>query len=373
MKNITGLLLFSLIVILSISCETIKKLSAPDTVVGYLADTTKISEGSLVYALPKTVFTVMVEMERELKIPGPYAKYADDLLGIKGVITTSGEHWTIKSAFINSHEEADPSEYYVIETTTQFRTNVLSLKKEGLILDINPVMNSQGESILPEKEINTDKFLSFDLGSDEYYISQNDTAYRRISMDSTFIRVPYIVEKKKKLTTDQLAERAARRLMDLRDGRILILTGEANVFPQDEAAINEIDRLEKAYEELFTGKILTEKRVFSYQVIPEKENSNNLIQLFTFNNNKGPINAPESSGIPVKIVIEPEQKTKDLTIISRQQPAPSEQKFDKLYYRIPDVVSVKIQMGEETIYRSRKLVYQFGEVMQLPSNYIIGK
>jgi hypothetical protein len=39
-----------------------------------------------------------------------------------------------------------------------------------------------------------------------------------------------------KLTTEQLAERAAKRLMDLREGKFMVLIGEANVFPQDVAA-----------------------------------------------------------------------------------------------------------------------------------------
>ena len=60
-------------------------------------------------------------------------------------------------------------------------------------------------------------------------------------------RVPYIVEKKKKLTIDLLAEKAAKRLMEMRDGKHLILTGEATVFPQSDAAINEINQLEKLY------------------------------------------------------------------------------------------------------------------------------
>jgi hypothetical protein len=30
-------------------------------------------------------------------------------------------------------------------------------------------------------------------------------------------------------------------------------------------------------------------------------------------------------------------------------------------------------MGEKPLYESRRLVYQLGEVLQLPANYIIGK
>jgi hypothetical protein len=371
--NSTRVIILSLIAIMAVSCSPEKKLSGPESHVSHLSDTAKLTDGSLVYALPRTVFSVRIEVERFVELPGPYAKYAEDLLGLRNVVRKISEHWFISSISVNSHEEADPSEFYVIEASTLFLTNVLSLKKEGLILDLNPELNYQNESLIGGREININQFRSYDLGSDEYYISQNDTAYRRITMDSTFIRVPYIVEKKKKLTDDQLAERAARRLMDLRDGKILILTGEANVFPQNESAINEINRLEKEYTELFTGKTYNEKRIYTYQIIPEKESGNRITTLFNFSSETGPANTNTVNATPVKMELVPEQKTKDLTIISRQQPDVTSQKYDKLYYRIPDVINVRIKLGEETIYNSRKLVYQFGEVMQLPANYIIGK
>jgi len=69
----------------------------------------------------------------------------------------------------------------------------------------------------------------------------------------------------------------------------------------------------------------------------------------------------------------PEKKTKDLTIINNDQSKADGKKYDKLYYRVPDVVDLKISLGSEKLFNSRKLIYQFGEVVQLPANYIIGK
>jgi hypothetical protein len=34
---------------------------------------------------------------------------------------------------------------------------------------------------------------------------------------------------------------------------------------------------------------------------------------------------------------------------------------------------VKISRGNENLFESRKLVYQFGQVVQLPANFILGK
>jgi hypothetical protein len=217
------------------------------------------------------------------------------------------------------------------------------------------------------------QYHSFDLGSDEYFQLQRDTAYRRMNVDSTFARIPYIVEKKKKLTIDQLAEKAAKRLMELRDGKHLILTGEATVFPQSDAAINEINKLEKEYTELFTGKTLNDSFTFSYQIIPSKSMTGKPVTLFDFSDRTGPVAGAAKGGTPITIEFNPEKKTKNITVINRAQAKSETKKFDKLFYRVPDVVGIKILYGSQKLFDSRKLIYQFGEVIQLPANYIIGK
>jgi hypothetical protein len=50
-----------------------------------------------------------------------------------------------------------------------------------------------------------------------------------------------------------------------------------------------------------------------------------------------------------------------------------DKKFDRLFYRVPDVSGVKLNLGTEKLLETRKLIYQFGEVIQLPANYIIGR
>ena len=373
MKTIPRLLIFLMIILFTGSCQTLKKQATPGSTVAPLSDTVKLRNGTLVYGLPMTVFTIVVEMERIIEIPGPYSRFAGDLVGLTDIIKSEGESWSIKSISVNSHEEVDPSEFYVIESSTLFQTNALALKKEGLILDLNPESSYTEGKLTAGKEISINQFRSFDLGSDEYYQVQSDTAYKRVRIDSSFIRIPYLVEKKKKLPVDQLAEKAARRLMELRDGKILVLIGEANVFPQDKSAINEMNRLEQEYTELFVGKTVIEPRTFTFQIIPDKEKSAEPVPLFRFSEVTGPAGVTEKNGIPVVAEFLAEQKTKDITILSKQQPESPSGISDKLFYRIPDVVNIKISMGTETLYRSRKLVYQFGEVLQLPANYILGR
>lgn len=373
MKTIIRVLLLLTAMSVIISCASEKAMKS-STMVLPLGKAVSVNEGSLIYGLPMTVFNVIVEMELTIEKPGPYAKFAGEMLGMKDVITLENEEWSIKSISLKTSEELDPSEFYIIESNTLVQTNALSLKKAGLILDINPELT--GDNNMPAtKDIGVaGQFTFMDLGADEYYINQNDTVYRTVKLDTSFIKIPYLVEKKKQFGIDQLAEKAAKTLLELREGKHLILTGEANVFPQSNAAIDEMNRLEREYTALFAGKALTERKIVSYTVIPKKEMSGKPVILLRFSDLTGPADASVTTGVPVTVEFVPENKTKGVTIVNRPATrAAPVNKFDKLYYRIPDVVNVRINMGNERFYDSRKLIYQFGEVVQLPANFIIGK
>jgi hypothetical protein len=374
MKTQSQVLTIIVILLFLVSCITKKNLVGPKTLILPLGDTVHVTDGSLVYALPMTVFDVAVEVEKRIEKPGPYARYAGDLLGIKDVISQEKESWSIKEIKIYSSEELDPSEYYVIESNTIFQTNVLALKKAGLILDLNPDIYEKSKEISTGKVLFTHQGGFMDMGADEYFVTQSDTAFRLVNVDTAFIKIPYLVERKKQLSVDQLAEKAAKTLLELRDGKHLILTGEANVFPQDKSAIDEMNRLESEYLALFAGKFWTGVKTFSYTLVPQKNMSGKPVILFRFSGQTGPDDASGKTGIPVTVIMSPVQKTKDFTIILKPQPETEDApKFDKLYYRMPGIVTVNIKMGEESLFNSRKLVYQFGEVIQLPANFIIGK
>jgi hypothetical protein len=371
MKKISGFCICFSIIFFLASCSTGRKLAGPETLVVPLSDTVKAAERTTIYGLPMTVFNIVVEMERSVEIPGPYARYAGDLLGLGNVIQNETEEWSVKSITVESQQELDPGEFYVIKTNKMFSSNVLALKKVGLIMDLGSGSNrvEKRENIEDQGER---RYRPVDLGSDEYFQVQRDTAFRRVSIDSSFIRIPYLVEKRRRLSADQLAEKAAKRLMEIRDGKHLILTGEANVFPQSEAAINEINRLEKEYTELFTGKILKETRSYSYRLIPDRAMGNKPFVLFQYSELTGPLAGTGKEGIPVNVLFTPEMKTNRLKIINSPKPATGGTVYDKLFYRMPDMVNMKISIGTEELFNSRKLIYQFGEVIQLPSNFVIG-
>jgi hypothetical protein len=371
-KILSILLVSSLI--FSVSCINKKGIIDPKTMILPLGDTVHLRDGSLIYGLPLTVFDIEVDIEKRIEKQGPYAKYANDLLGIKDIITQDREIWSITGVRVNSNTEIDPAELFVIESNSLFQTNMLSLKKAGLVLDINPdIFEKSSDLSIAGRSTNYGKGF-FDMGSDEYFVNQSDTAFRLVKLDTAFIRIPYLVEKKKQLTLDQLAERAAKSLLELRDGKHLILTGEANVFPQSNAPIEEMNRLENEYLALFAGKTWTESKTIKYSFIPQKDMPGKSVPLFRFSPQNGLTDQGSNTGTQVNIQFMQIQKINDPKIITYPKPPDgTAPKYDKLYYRMPRVIAVSVKMGDENLYNSRKLVYQLGNVMQLPANYIIGR
>lgn len=373
MKLFRKILILILIIEITGSCALSRKTTEPKLTVKHLSESGGFTDGSIVYALPMSVITIRIETEKETALPGPYSAYAGELLGLEDVITMKDEKWRITGVSVISHEEADPSEFYVIETEGILRANALALRREGLILDLNPGSVNERTILASSGADYNDQFRSYDLGSDEYYITITDTAYRRLTMDSQFVRVPYIVEKKRKLTEAELAERAARRLMDIREGKILILTGEANVFPQSAAAIDEMNRMEEDYLELFTGKRVREKRTFTYQFIPSPEHSGKKTALLKFSEEEGPADLVSEQGDIVYIELIPEKKTKDLVLISQTTTLTEPDPVEKLFYRIPDIAIVNVVINDKILCSSRKMIYQLGQIIQLPGNFVSGK
>jgi len=241
-------------------------------------------------------------------------------------------------------------------------------------MDINPSVYSKMSFSHNPGDTDYSGLLFPDLGADEYMSFKTDTAYKVIKADTAFIRVPYLVEKKKKPSVAEEAAAAAKKLLELREGKHMILTGETNIFPQNAAAINEINRLDNEYTALFAGKSWTETRHFRFWFIPRPSMAGDKTALFSFSQIYGINPAGVGQGQPVTIEMIPSNKTKDLNLVVKA--VSSEKEFetaDKLYYRVPDVVDIRISQGNETLCTARKLVYQFGNRVTLPANFIIGK
>ncbi len=373
MRTTRSILLLIMFLIYA-GCTTLQKDAGSDIVILPLGDEARVTDGSIVYALPLTVFEFDIAASKTVEVPGPYAKYAGEMLGLNNVITAKKETWTLAGVTARIVEELDPSQFYIIQGTSLMQTNLLALKKNGLVLDINPEVYTGTSFSNIQGGTDNSALLFPDMGADEYVSTRTDTAFRVVKADTAFIRIPYLIEMKKGMTPEQQAADAAQRLLELREGKHLILTGETNIFPQDGAAIAEINRLDQEYTALFAGKSMTETKHFRIWFTPVLSMAGEKRTIFKFSETGGVMSAASGSGTPVLIELTPSNKTRNLNLIVK--PASSEREAnapDKLFYRVPDVVDFRISSGNETLYTGRTLIYQFGSTVTLPSNFIIGK
>jgi len=374
MKGKAILFILTILAPIAGGCSTSEKVTGKNVTVTPLGEGIKVTDGTLVYALPLTVFEIDVAVERTVTIPGPYATFASELLGLSKVNTSENETWQIINIDLKSEDELDPSQFYVVQGTTLMQSNAFALKHSGLILDVNPEVYSNKCISDNQDQEGYPDLVFHDLGVDEYVSYKSDTAYRLVKADTAFVKIPYLVQKKSVPSLEEEASAAAKKLLELREGKHLILTGEANVFPQNEAAINEINRLEKEYTELFTGKKWSEIKHYRFWFTPQPSMAGGKTAIFNFSADEGLKNTGNSKNQPVYIEMVASGKTKDLNLVVRPVTSKSDIGLsDRLFYRVPDVADIRITNGSTVFCTARKLVYQFGSIVALPSNYIIGK
>ena len=91
----------------------------------------KPMEGNTVaYALPRSVVRVQVVAERESVRVGPYARFAQKLLGVMAPLADK-DIYTIQSATLCAAQEADPAEVYALDNPDKSPLRRAVLKGSG--------------------------------------------------------------------------------------------------------------------------------------------------------------------------------------------------------------------------------------------------
>ena len=88
----------------------------------------------VVYSLPRTGIRVNVKAVKESFHPGPYAAYADQLLGIKNVKTKAAVNWVVEDIKIEDFSEPDPEQTYKAMGDI---AAIVNLSADGCIAGIN--------------------------------------------------------------------------------------------------------------------------------------------------------------------------------------------------------------------------------------------
>ncbi len=312
----------------------------------------------IAYALPRTGVKVYVKAIREKFEPGPYAAYAEQLLGIKDAKTRPSTTWSISEVNITTFSEPDPEQVYKAMGES---ASMLCLAPNGCLAGINttgvvaevPVIPSNKTFRKPDME---DGF-SFDYFTDTpTYLPGDSTNNFRPT----------------KVSIEQKAAEAAQRILDCRmnqyDMAALMMDGEHPDGKAYEVSMKELRKIEKDYIKLFVGRTTYKKEEYSFDFVPDAKPSKGQA-IFRISDENGVVPATDLSGKPVMIEFEQDAGLNKAYAAKAKSDNPMAGSLG-VYYRMPGMATVKIIQDLNVLATARVTIAQFGVVAPLPEDLL---
>ena len=338
------------------SCASTKNETA--TAISPYSASQPAGQTALVYGLPQTRLYFEVELVRTVVKKGPYAEYANRLLGLQNVPMKDSESWQIKSIRISDKQEVDNKQLYAVSFTDypQNLDKLLRFTKDGLIMDLtvsNVLINSQNQGKTGEEF----KFVNTVVRSTT--IEKVDTVYKTILTDTAFVRIPVLQRNVMSKTTDEQARETAQQIFNLRQMRLDMLIGNTDYYPDGAAlklVLQSFDTQEEQLLSLFNGAKIESRQVVTYSALPDKPSTS--ADLFYFSEKAGIVSKNTAGAKAVWYEMGKSATPASVT--------PAIQASNLIYYRIPQVVEVSAGVDKNTMVRDQITICQFGNIVSFP-------
>jgi len=337
-----------------VSCSSKKVIFTVENI----KDVKNYKQNPLIYALPKTVILVDVEITKKSYKKGKFSDYAAQNLGISNVIEKDKSEWSISNVKINTFAKVDTTQIYVINSNSENLSNLINLSKEGFLLGFNKQIESYNTDI----EINN------------YLINE-------ILQDTTFAKVSFLEDQLKTTDINTQAQTLAKSILKLRDDRKALISGDEALTSDGEAfnaMLNSLDKLEEEYLSMFVGKSFETTQSYHFEFVPEENQQFRQEILFKFSETDGFLAATSLKGKPVYLEIESEKYTNIMSDFTKNQALAkrTEKIKDKnsgIVYRVPEKTKVKLTYLSKELSTENILISQYGANVRIPINLIFNK
>lgn len=363
MKKLQFILLLSVIAIFSWQCTTFKstKITSQQTVK---------SNVGILYCLPQTNLNVNVEVAKETRIKGPFADYAEKLLGLKNVIGLTQTNYKVIKIEVDPQIVPDTAHQYLINKHAALfgnRSWKLGFDRFGGLSSINNRNHGRLDSVeslhsfmLNSEILNYPNF--FKLYADASQIEKIDTVYEMVKMDTIVMSKPIIKRTLVTKTLLQRAEEAADYILKFRLKRYELISATQEI-PYSKEALefmnNQLIKMENDYLDLFTGITQTEILKFQIPITPSKSSKNSPIPLFGFTDDLGFVAYANPQAKHYNLLLTADHQIKYDTLPCKVR--------TQIPYRTPLQTNVSIWMDETQISQSLMIpILQFGEIRYLP-------
>ena len=300
-----------------------------------------ITSDGITYFLPTTCVRVVVTATKTHYTPGEFADYAERYLKLNNVPLTPYDEWNIDDIQLFSYGVADNKKAYSIKYKQKTSAPLVSLANDGRLLAINAKVEDNSIQKLPTPSVTSGKTNTLN-GADfktEEILSAGSKA--------------------------KMAELTANEIYDIRENRGLLTKGQADFMPKDgeqlKLMLNNLNTQEEGLLQLFRGTTTTETHVFTFDVTPTSDVSQQ--PLFNFSRYLGMVDADDPAGETYYISV---RDLKSLPQAALPTDAKAKKEVEDLRYAIPGRAEVKVSTESNTSCASQTFsMAQFGRVEHL--------
>lgn len=328
------------------------------------------STNGVVYALPQVSFRVDVWVEKTEQLKGPYAAFANKLLGLDRIIDMNASDYKIKSIKLSAEYAPDPTQLYFLQigeiSAKSEYSNFLNMEATGLFGGFsagkNSVITTENESLV-EQLVKGDR--AFRYYADANLVEKVDTIIRRVDIDTATIEKATIKRYSVEKDNLQRAQDAATYLMEIRKNRFELISGYNEVAYSPgalELMNNELKQLENDYLALFAGKTLLTDEHYVFYVTPTSDQPNIIEPVFKFSEQNGLTYLSNAGGEKVSLAIKSNGLAENLADVSVSGTV------NGVVYRFPETAEVWVKYGNKEYAKQLMQIPQFGKLQKLQIN-----
>lgn len=339
-----------------------------------LSESSNTDKNHVVYHLPKTSIAFEAEFRKKIFLKGPYSEFAEKYLGIKNVMQIDKTEWNITSIDIKQIFEPDSAFAFLIDAKDNVYANNIQLTPDGLIQCINCKNSNFNtlENTITHYNLDS-KFEQIpftDLSVKSNFLKPNEKKNKKAKKDTSFAEIPIMKKEVLQKTTEMKAQEAAHFIHRLRKRRFKLVSGAYEKFAQQnevKVLLEELEREEKEYLELFIGKSYEEYYNFTFYMTPDKNNITTPTLLFRFAPNKGILPLDDLRGNPILVSILKTNNTHLNSLYTEKQKNNKKRKdaLNGFYYRTPELCKIQIFNAQELIASTSLLIPQLGNLQSL--------
>jgi hypothetical protein len=325
------------------------------------------------YALPQTVLKVDFILEKTISTQGPYSQYAERMLGVQDFVNSDATSFRILDVIVSPLTEPDPEAVFYVrfdERTSKEEQKIpFALQADGILLAAgNELLLHNSESSSIEKTlVNSPEKKNFKYYAERNLFQRIDTIIRKITIDTTVIKLPVLHPTWEDRSPEQKARAAADYIQTIREARFLLVSGyqEINYGNSLIYMDHQLKQLEEAYLSLFLGlqeRILEEQTVY---YTPTRSETG-IVTIARLSKDLGIVNS-SLKGEAIQLSVEPAGITQNIPGVGKES-LESVTVINSLLYRSPEIAQIEVLYNGKSFANERLKLPQLGVISVAPFN-----